>query len=160
MFDYSDDSQRKAEETRQALAEKPARKIKVPKLLAVIDQSGCTGCEACVQFCPVDCIELVPGEKFPDMGKTVEVDLDRCIGCKLCAKYCPWDTIHMVGNDVAEEKANDWTLFSVIDPKFKERPIWPRPEPVEESESVAAVASESPAPQLAIVPSAVSTKTE
>ena len=127
MFDYSNDSKRKAEETRVALAEKPARKIKTPKLLAVIDQSGCTGCEACVQFCPVDCIELVPGPQFPDMHKMVEVDLDRCIGCKMCAKYCPWDTIHMVGKDEAEEKANEWTLRSVIEANQDAPQIWPRP---------------------------------
>lgn len=140
MFDYSEDSKRKAAETRLALAEKPARKIKTPKLLAVIDQSGCTGCEACVQFCPVDCIELVPGPQFPDMHKMVEVDLDRCIGCKLCAKFCPWDTIHMIGKDEAEEKANSWTLISVIEANKAVTSIWPRPEIVEDSVEESAAA--------------------
>ncbi len=68
-----------------------------PKQLAVINQGGCTGCMVCVDFCPVDCIELVPGPD-PDnrnVHKLVEVDLPLCIGCTLCAKYCPWDTIEM-----------------------------------------------------------------
>jgi formate hydrogenlyase subunit 6/NADH:ubiquinone oxidoreductase subunit I len=114
MFDYSDISAQRAQAIKEAQTTKAPRKIKTPKQLAVIDQSGCTGCEACVQFCPVDCIELVPGPEFVDMGKIVEVDLDRCIGCKLCAKYCPWDTIHMVPSTEAFDKANDWTLRTVV----------------------------------------------
>lgn len=114
MFDYSDESAKKAQETHDAIADKPPRKIKMPKVLAVINQAGCTGCEACIQFCPVDCIEVVPGTKFVTHGQTVEVDLDRCIGCKLCAKYCPWDTIDMVNSDDSYNIANDWTLKSVV----------------------------------------------
>jgi len=79
-------------------AHKPARK-KEPKELAVVHQAGCTGCEACIAFCPVDCIEIVPGLIHPEMNKLVEIDLDRCIGCKLCAKYCPWETIDMYPHD-------------------------------------------------------------
>ncbi len=130
-MDYSDISEKRAEEVRVQLKEKPVRKIKTPKVIAVIDQSGCTGCEACIQFCPVDCIELVPGPKFPDMEKMVEVDQDRCIGCKACAKYCPWDTIHMVPSADAYDLGNQWTLRSVIEPAAATGlAIWPRPEEV------------------------------
>ena len=135
MITYGAESQKVAARIREELAEKPARKIKLPKVLAVIDQSGCTGCEACIQFCPVDCIELVPGADFVDHGKLVEVDLDRCIGCKRCAKYCPWDTIHMVGSAEAETKSNEWTLRSVIAPDLVGAQIWPREVPEDSSGS-------------------------
>lgn len=142
VIDYSDKSLQRAQEVRANMAEKPVRKIKVPKVLAVIDQSGCTGCEACVQFCPVDCIELVPGPQFPDMYKVVEVDLDRCIGCKACAKACPWDTIHMIPSGESYDKANDWTLRSVIKPEAlaASRPIWGE----EAAEAAPAAAADTP----------------
>lgn len=129
MINYSKQSEALAEDIRKALAEKPVRKIKTPKQIAVIDQSGCTGCEACIQFCPVDCIELVPGPSFPDLHKMVEIDLDRCIGCKLCAKHCPWDTIHMINSAECYQTANEWTLRSVIRPEaVASQSIWTQKE--------------------------------
>ncbi len=95
---------------------KPPRK-KAPPKLAVINQSGCTGCEACIVFCPVDCIEIVPGFEHAQFQQVVEVDLDRCIGCSLCAKYCPWDTIEMLPYQVAVETAPALTLKSVCGQK-------------------------------------------
>jgi Na+-translocating ferredoxin:NAD+ oxidoreductase subunit B len=89
----------------------PPRK-KLPKRLAVIDADNCTGCEACVEICPVACIEL----RTVDQGvkgtqSWCEVDGDRCIGCELCIRIprrksepyqmlvCPWDAIEMVPPD-------------------------------------------------------------
>ena len=72
-----------------------ARK-KIPPLLAVVNADNCTGCEACIEVCPVDCIYKVPGENQPVLLSFVDIDLERCIGCKLCERWCPWDAIDMV----------------------------------------------------------------
>lgn len=83
---------------------KPDRKGKrPPKLLAVVHQSGCTGCEVCIAGCPVDSIELVsgPDPDNPQFKQTVEIDLARCIGCQNCSQDCPWETITMYNNDDA-----------------------------------------------------------
>lgn len=77
---------------------KPLRKgKKPPKLIAVVHQSGCTGCEVCIAGCPVDSIELVPGPDAnnPQFRQTVEIDIARCIGCQNCSQDCPWETITM-----------------------------------------------------------------
>ena len=72
-----------------------ARK-KLPRQLAVVNADNCTGCEACIEVCPVDCIYKVPGEYQPTLQYFCDIDLERCIGCKLCERWCPWDAIDMV----------------------------------------------------------------
>jgi Pyruvate/2-oxoacid:ferredoxin oxidoreductase delta subunit len=49
--------------------------------MAVVDEDNCTGCQVCVPFCPVDCINL----KEADIG----IDYNVCIDCKLCLYICP-----------------------------------------------------------------------
>jgi formate hydrogenlyase subunit 6/NADH:ubiquinone oxidoreductase subunit I len=79
-----------------------AKKKKKSPLVAIVHPEGCTGCEVCIEFCPVDCIYKVPGPENPEehrysnVNGIVVVDEEICIGCKLCAKYCPWETIDMV----------------------------------------------------------------
>ena len=96
-----------------------------PKQLAVINQGGCTGCMVCIDFCPVDCIELVPGAdpSNPTVHRLVEVDLPRCIGCTLCVKYCPWETIEMFTFDDSYKIAPDWTLQSVVEQQWEREPV-------------------------------------
>lgn len=96
---------------------KPVRKGKrPPKLLAVVHQSGCTGCEVCIAGCPVDSIELVPGPNpaNPQFQQTVEIDLARCIGCQNCSQDCPWETIMMYESNDAFTAWGNETLFSEL----------------------------------------------
>ncbi|MCB9060613.1 MAG: 4Fe-4S dicluster domain-containing protein [Halobacteriovoraceae bacterium] len=96
---------------------KPVRKgKKPPKLLAVVHQSGCTGCEVCIAGCPVDSIELVPGPipENPEYGQMVEIDLARCIGCQNCSQDCPWETINMYNSEHAFLAWGEETLKSQL----------------------------------------------
>lgn len=96
---------------------KPKRKgKKPPKLLAVVHQDGCTGCEVCIAGCPVDSIELVPGPspENPSFRQTVEIDLSRCIGCQNCSQDCPWETITMYQHDDAFQVWSNLTLKSEL----------------------------------------------
>jgi formate hydrogenlyase subunit 6/NADH:ubiquinone oxidoreductase subunit I len=88
--------------------------------LAVIDQKGCTGCEACISFCPVDCIEIVPNVPHTQFQQLVEVDIERCIGCALCSKYCPWETIPMFSYEEGIKEAPSLTQRSVCSQKTVE----------------------------------------
>ena len=96
---------------------KPPRKGKrPPKLLAIVHQDGCTGCEVCIAGCPVDSIELVagPDPKNPQFQQMVEIDLARCIGCQNCSFDCPWETITMYYHDDAFTAWGNYTLESQL----------------------------------------------
>ncbi len=106
------------------------RSSRRPKQLAVINQGSCTGCMVCIDFCPVDCIEVVPGPDLdnPSLHKLVEVDLPRCIGCTLCAKYCPWETIEMLAFEDAYSIAPEWTLRGILEQVWEREPVQTEPE--------------------------------
>ena len=69
-----------------------------PQVVAVIEDD-CTGCNTCVDYCLVDCIE--PASSAPTLTSphTVTVREDECIGCVVCAKVCEElgvNAIHLV----------------------------------------------------------------
>ena len=100
------------------MAKKGTRK-KLPKTVAIINSDSCTGCEACLEVCPVDCIYKVAGETFDSLQSWCEIDVETCVGCDVCVHIptkksdpyellvCPWDAIEMVPTiEVAQEVAN------------------------------------------------------
>ena len=92
------------------LPDKIATKKVRPKLTAWVDEDNCTGCEACVPFCPVDCIEPVPIDKHVYHPiPPVQIRYNECIGCQICARVCTkltWDAIRMMPTDKFEEIYN------------------------------------------------------
>jgi Na+-translocating ferredoxin:NAD+ oxidoreductase subunit B len=71
---------------------------------AEIDQDNCIACEACVERCPFDAIEVT------DM---VEVNLVKCAGCGQCVLACPEDAIRMKDReqqerDILYESEEEW----------------------------------------------------
>ena len=93
----------------RSIAEFPdeiVHKKRKPKVMAIVDEDNCTGCQACVPFCPVDCIETVPKDKYDIPIPPVQIRFDECIGCVVCARVCTkmtWDAIRMIDTDTFEE---------------------------------------------------------
>ena len=82
-----------------SLPAKITEKKKKPKIVAVVDEDNCTGCQVCVPFCPVDCIAPVPKEKYRIPIPPVQIKFNECIGCSICARVCTnltWDAIEMI----------------------------------------------------------------
>ncbi len=91
------------------LPDKITTKKKKPKLIALVDEDNCTGCQVCVPFCPVDCIEPAPKEKYNIPIPPVQIRFNECIGCQICARVCTkltWDAIRMVTTLEIESQFN------------------------------------------------------
>lgn len=55
-------------------------------MIKINKKQDCTGCHACANVCPVNCIKMVEdneGFLYPS------VDISKCINCGLCEKVCP-----------------------------------------------------------------------
>lgn len=91
------------------IPEKHGRKKKRPRQLAQVNEPNCTGCEVCIPFCPVDCIEMEPAENWPDRTiPPVRIRYDECIGCVICVRVCEklaWDAIVMRPTEEIEGEA-------------------------------------------------------
>ena len=55
------------------------------KDIAEIVSKKCSGCQACVGECPVECIDIVDG--------VAKITSEKCIGCGKCVIVCPSDAV-------------------------------------------------------------------
>jgi Pyruvate/2-oxoacid:ferredoxin oxidoreductase delta subunit len=85
-----------------------SNKKRRPPEIALHNEDRCTGCQGCVPWCPVNCIESLPEATYPDRPiQPVQDRWDECIGCGICVRICSkvvgWDAIRMVPVDEFEQ---------------------------------------------------------
>ncbi|MGZ3406577.1 MAG: 4Fe-4S binding protein, partial [Polyangia bacterium] len=66
---------------RRPRATRDGAAVRLP-LVHSINDDRCVGCDACIDVCPTDVLELVA-------NKSRVVRFDDCIGCEQCALACP-----------------------------------------------------------------------
>ena len=54
---------------------------------AEVDPETCTGCESCVDTCPVEAISME--------NDVAVVDAETCTDCESCVEVCPVEAISM-----------------------------------------------------------------
>ena len=65
--------------------------------ISEVNREKCTGCEKCVESCPVNAIGVIPSENTQSKTKkTIEIDKTICIGCGVCGLVCASDGIGLV----------------------------------------------------------------
>jgi Na+-translocating ferredoxin:NAD+ oxidoreductase RNF subunit RnfB len=80
--------------------------IRIIDGIAIIDESKCTNCGACMKVCPKNLIESVPENSrvrvacnSSDSAKdTMGSCKVGCIACKKCEKACEFDAVHVNDN--------------------------------------------------------------
>lgn len=51
-----------------------------------VDREKCTGCEICLDSCPVEAISMIDGK--------ATIDENRCTDCGACVQICPLGAIY------------------------------------------------------------------
>jgi len=77
-----------------------------------IKKELCTGCDACFNVCPENCIEMIVDEigfRYP------KVNYDKCTNCKVCIKTCPSLNKSLIADNWREPKVfAAWSLNESI----------------------------------------------
>jgi NAD-dependent dihydropyrimidine dehydrogenase PreA subunit len=69
------------------------------KVVKIIIDSKCTGCEICVNNCPASVYEIKDGKSMP-------VRVEDCILCRTCESQCPEGAIQVIEVDIEPAEVN------------------------------------------------------
>ena len=80
-------------------------------MIKLCETEQCTGCGACVNICPEDCIEMISSDEGFDQPI---IDYEKCISCKSCQKVCPVLNPISTDNTVSPKIYAAWNLDDKI----------------------------------------------
>ncbi|MDP8260299.1 MAG: 4Fe-4S binding protein [Candidatus Gygaella obscura] len=64
-----------------------------------VNAEKCTGCNVCIERCPIDAISME--------NKKAKIDMDKCIRCGTCHSVCPNEAVRHDSEKIPDEiKAN------------------------------------------------------
>lgn len=97
------------------------KELENKNISSLLPEDECTGCSACLNICPVNCIRFeVDNEGF----KYPIIDYKKCIKCGMCEKVCPigkhiknkavTKAYAMKSKDVTREKSSSGGVFGVL----------------------------------------------
>lgn len=78
--------------------------VRSVRLIVVVDQERCTGCDRCVKACLTGALKLIN-------GKAKLVDERRCDGFGSCIAACPNNAIRL---ELREAENFDWSVVNEI----------------------------------------------
>jgi NAD-dependent dihydropyrimidine dehydrogenase PreA subunit len=55
----------------------------------IVDTDKCTGCETCINTCPIGVFEIKD-------SKSVPVNTEECLVCRACEAQCPSGAIQVI----------------------------------------------------------------
>ena len=84
---------------------KAGAKKKLFKSYAVVNADNCTGCEACIEVCPVDCIY--------QGGRKMYNNPRECIDCGACEPVCPVEAIYY-----EDDTPEQWAEYYKVNVEF------------------------------------------
>lgn len=59
-------------------------------MIRILEKNKCCGCGACMQICPIKCIQFIHDNEGFFYPKVIQ---EKCINCGLCEKVCPYTSI-------------------------------------------------------------------